>query len=57
MTQVTTSYRGFAILVSNDGFIVLGRDGRPVYTKTKITSMATARALVAELRRKEREAA
>lgn len=54
---VSTSYRGFTILVTNEGFTVLDREGKPVETEHKITSMATARGLVAKLRRQEREAA
>jgi hypothetical protein len=56
-TVITTSYGGFTILVDNECFVVLGRNGEPVETEKKLTTMSATRALIRELRRAEREAA
>jgi hypothetical protein len=52
---VTTTYGGYTIIVSNAGFVVLDRYGRPIQTKHRLKSMSSARSLIRALRRAERE--
>ena len=49
---VTTTYLGFTIIVTHDGFTVLDRNGNPL---PKVKTMQVARKQIAELRRIERE--